>query len=450
MVYLNMIVDGVNNLLWGKNILVVLLVGAAIFFTFKTKFMQFRLFVEIIKILKKDKQKEGKVSSLESFFLGTACRVGAGNIAGVVAAISVGGPGSIFWMWLVALLGSATAFVESSLAVMYRKKDADGHYYGGTPFILEQRLNMKWLGLIYAVASIICYLGVIQVMSNSITDSVTSVYTLGKNFDYLDLKYIISIFTAVVVAFIVYSKGAKDSIINVLNKIVPIMAVLYISLVVYVLAVNFTAIPAMLSKIFSMAFGAKEIAGGGIGIVVIQGVRRGLFSNEAGSGDSNYAAAAVDLDNPAEQGLVQALGVFVDTLVVCSATAFLVLLVPSEITQGLDGMALFQKSVMHHIGTFGASFTVIIMFFFSLSTILAVIYYGKSALRFINESTKLHSIYQVVVLIMIYVGGIKQNIFVWSLADFGLGIMTLINILCIIPISKPAIDALFSYEKTLK
>ncbi len=446
---LNLIVESVNNFLWGKNILVVMLIGAAVYFTFKTKFMQFRMFFKIFKILSKEKIQEGGISSLETFFLGTACRVGAGNIAGVVAAISVGGPGAIFWMWLVALLGSATAFVESSLSVIYRKKDKNGKYIGGTPFIIEEKLRMRWLGIIYAVASIICYLGVIQVMSNSITDSVTSVYNLADDYDPNTLKYILSGLVTIVVAFIIFSRSKKDSIIDALNKIVPVMAVLYIGVVIYILVTNFTNIPSMISNIFQMAFGAKEIAGGGIGIVIMQGVRRGLFSNEAGSGNSNYAAASVDIDNPAKQGLVQALGVFTDTLIICSATAFIVLLAPTDITQGLNGMDLFQSSMMYHIGSLGAAFTVVIMFFFSLSTILAVVFYGKSAVGFISQEKNIYLLYQILVIVMVFVGGIKQNIFVWSLADFGLGIMTVINILCIIPIAKPALDSLEKYKKEL-
>ena len=197
-------VDAVNGLLWGKNILVFMLIGAAIYFSFKTKFMQFRLFHKIIKVLFKNEKGKHGVSSLETFFLGTACRVGAGNIAGVVAAISVGGPGAIFWMWLVAMLGSATAFIESSLAVIYRKKEKDGSFTGGTPFIIEKRLNMRWLGIVYALASVVCYFGVTQVMSNSITSSITSVYTWGADNKFLNLQNISSIAVAILVAYIIF------------------------------------------------------------------------------------------------------------------------------------------------------------------------------------------------------------------------------------------------------
>lgn len=435
------IINFVNEILWGKNILVVMLVGTALYLTLRTRFMQFRLFGDIIKILGKDDKNKDGISSLEAFFLGTACRVGAGNITGVVAAISVGGPGSIFWMWLVALLGAATSFVESCLAVKYREQIGRQEYRGGTPWIIEKRLKKRWLGVIYAVASIVCYIGVIQVMSNSVTESVNSAYKI-------DIQKI-AIALSVIVALIVFIRGKKDTIIVALNKIVPVMAIMYLLVVVFVVLTNLTSIPAMLGNIISQAFGVKEIAGGGIGIVIMQGVRRGLFSNEAGSGNSNYAAAVVDVNEPAKQGMVQALGVFVDTLVVCSATAFIVLLADSSVIAGTSGMTMFQEAIKSHIGWIGIPFTVIVLFFFSLSTILGVTFYGKNAINFVSEAKEMKYIYHVVVVLMVYIGGIEQNFFVWSLADFGLGIMTVINIICLVPIAGEAIEELKKYEKIL-
>ena len=435
------IINFVNEILWGKNILVVMLVGTALYLTLRTRFMQFRLFGDIIKILGKDDKNKDGISSLEAFFLGTACRVGAGNITGVVAAISVGGPGSIFWMWLVALLGAATSFVESCLAVKYREQIGRQEYRGGTPWIIEKRLKKRWLGVIYAVASIVCYIGVIQVMSNSVTESVNSAYKI-------DIQKI-AVVLSVIVALIVFIRGKKDTIIVALNKIVPVMAIMYLLVVVFVVLTNLTSIPAMLGNIISQAFGVKEIAGGGIGIVIMQGVRRGLFSNEAGSGNSNYAAAVVDVNEPAKQGMVQALGVFVDTLVVCSATAFIVLLADSSVIAGTSGMTMFQEAIKSHIGWIGIPFTVIVLFFFSLSTILGVTFYGKNAINFVSEAKEMKYIYHVVVVLMVYIGGIEQNFFVWSLADFGLGIMTVINIICLVPIAGEAIEELKKYEKIL-
>lgn len=436
------IINLVNDLLWGKNILVVMLIGAALYFTLRTKFMQFRLFGDIVKILGKNEKKDEGVSSLEAFFLGTACRVGAGNITGVVAAISVGGPGSIFWMWLVALLGAATSFAESCLSVMYRQRVGNKEYRGGTPWIIEKRLNKRWLGAIYAVASIICYIGVIQVMSNSITESVNAAYGLN-------IKHI-AIGLTIIVGAIIFGRGKKDTIIIALNKIVPIMAILYLIVVLFVIVTNLTSIPGMLMKIVEQAFRPSEMIGGGIGVVIMQGVRRGLFSNEAGSGNSNYAAAVVDVEEPAKQGMVQALGVFVDTLVVCSATAFVVLLADADVIAGTSGMTMFQEAIKSHIGWIGIPFTVIVLFFFSLSTILGVTYYGKNAINFVSEANFMKYIYHIIVVLMVYIGGIEQNFFVWSLADFGLGIMTVINIICILPLAGEALAELKKYEKILK
>lgn len=449
---LTKIVDLVNNLLWGKNILVILLIGAALLASFGTRFMQFRLLGPILSVFTNEEKKENGVSSLETFFLGTACRVGAGNIAGVVAAITVGGAGSLFWMWLVALLGASTSFVESTLAVLYREKNSDGNYIGGTPWIIRKKYKLGWLGSIYAIASILCYVGVTQVMSNSVTESVSSAYNINQDW--------VSIGLTVIVALIIFGKGKKDVIIESLNKIVPIMAVLYLGVVIYIILRNVGQIPSMVYSIFTQAFGAKEIAGGAVGVIIMQGVRRGLFSNEAGSGNSNYAAAVANIEQPAKQGMVQALGVFVDTLLVCSATAFVVLLAGAKKVAGIDGMmlngkelsgmALFQESIRVHIGWVGLPFTVIVIFFFSLSTILAVAYFGKNAINYISKRTSLNIIYQIAIVLMVYVGGIKQNIFVWSLADFGLGIMTVINIICLSPLAKEAFAELRKYEVLLK
>ncbi len=444
------VVNFVNNLLWGKNILVVMLIGTAVYFTIKTKFMQFRLFGDIINILGKSEKDKKGISSLETFFLGTACRVGAGNIAGVVAAVSIGGPGSLFWMWLVALLGATSSFVESTLAVIHRDKLGEGKYIGGTPWVLKKRLGVKIPAYVYAAASVVCYIGVTQVMSNSVTESVSSAYNINTTY--------VSIVLALIVASIIFGKSKRDKIIESLNKMVPVMAALYLGVVLYIILTNLTGFPAMFKDIFSQAFGGKEFLGGTVGGIIMQGVRRGLFSNEAGSGNSNYAAAVVDIDEPAKQGLVQALGVFVDTLVICSATAFVVLLAGAEkVPDGmlldgkvLNGMTLFQESLKTHIGWIGIPFTVVVIFFFSLSTILAVAFYGKSAVAFISEKSGLNLAYQIIIVIMVYVGGVQQNFFVWSLADFGLGIMTVINIVCILLISKDALDELKRYEVILK
>ena len=438
------LVESVNSFLWGENILVIMLIFSAIYLSFKMKFLQFRNFKKF-KYIFSNSNKDKGVSSIEAFLLGIACRVGAGNIAGVVAAISIGGPGSIFWMWLVALFGSATAFVESTLAVVYKEKNQNGIFVGGTPYILKNRLNKKFLGTIYAIASLICYFGVTQVMSNSITESVTSVYNLNiLNFD---LKYLVTIFTLLIVVYVLFfSRSNKDSIINSLNMIVPFMSIIYILCVLYVLIMNFNNIPLMFGNIFYQAFGGKEF----LGVIVMNGVRRGLFSNEAGSGNSSYAAGAVNIDYPAKQGIVQLLGVFVDTLIMCSSTAFMVLLAPDYLLSKYQGMQLFQNVMIYHIGIIAKPFVIILMFFFCISTILAVAYYGKSAINYISNKKIYITLYQIFLIVMIYLGGVTVNNFVWSLADFGLGIVTVINIICILPISNEAYIELKKFENQIE
>ena len=442
------LVESVNSFLWGENILVIMLIFSAIYLSFKMKFLQFRNFKKF-KYIFSNSNKDKGVSSIEAFLLGIACRVGAGNIAGVVAAISIGGPGSIFWMWLVALFGSATAFVESTLAVVYKEKNQNGIFVGGTPYILKNRLNKKFLGTIYAIASLICYFGVTQVMSNSITESVTSVYNLNiLNFD---LKYLVTIFTLLIVVYVLFfSRSNKDSIINSLNMIVPFMSIIYILCVLYVLIMNFNNIPLMFGNIFYQAFGGKEFLGGTFGVIVMNGVRRGLFSNEAGSGNSSYAAGAVNIDYPAKQGIVQLLGVFVDTLIMCSSTAFMVLLAPDYLLSKYQGMQLFQNVMIYHIGIIAKPFVIILMFFFCVSTILAVAYYGKSAINYISNKKIYITLYQIFLIVMIYLGGVTVNNFVWSLADFGLGIVTVINIICILPISNEAYIELKKFENEIE
>ncbi len=442
------LVESVNSFLWGENILVIMLIFSAIYLSFKMKFLQFRNFKKF-KYIFSNSNKDKGVSSIEAFLLGIACRVGAGNIAGVVAAISIGGPGSIFWMWLVALFGSATAFVESTLAVVYKEKNQNGIFVGGTPYILKNRLNKKFLGTIYAIASLICYFGVTQVMSNSITESVTSVYKI--NFLNFDLKYLVTIFTLLIVVYVLFfSRSNKDSIINSLNMIVPFMSIIYILCVLYVLIMNFNNIPLMFGNIFYQAFGGKEFLGGTFGVIVMNGVRRGLFSNEAGSGNSSYAAGAVNIDYPAKQGIVQLLGVFVDTLIMCSSTAFMVLLAPDYLLSKYQGMQLFQNVMIYHIGIIAKPFVIILMFFFCISTILAVAYYGKSAINYISNKKIYITLYQIFLIVMIYLGGVTVNNFVWSLADFGLGIVTVINIICILPISNEAYIELKKFENEIE
>ncbi len=280
-----------------------------------------------------------------------------------------------------------------------------------------------------------------RIMSNTITDSIASVYSIEG----INLKLVISILLSIMMVFILFNKReSQEYIIKIVNKLVPLMAIIYIILFIFVIVINFEQIPNMFKNIFYEALGFRQFTGGIFGVAIMQGVKRGLFSNEAGSGNSNYAAASVHNEDEVKQGFVQMFGVFIDTLVICSATAFIVLLAPKS---DLTGMALFQYSVTHYIGQFGAPLVIMIMFFFCISTILAVVYYGNSAIYYIGTNKYLIPIYQILIILMVYIGGIKRDLFVWSLADFGLGMMTLINIFVLILVGKESIEKLRKFEK---
>ncbi|RGY63652.1 alanine:cation symporter family protein [Fusobacterium ulcerans] len=432
------IVNFVNNIMWNKNLLVVILVVSGIIFTVKTKGVQFRLFGHMISLIteKTKKNREG-ISSFQAFCISTASRVGVGNLAGVVAAVSVGGPGSVFWMWIVALLSSATAFVESTIALIYREKDPQGGYRGGAPYFLTKGLNKRWLGVLFVIFALICWAGVFQIISNSVTESFNTAFGINTKTT--------SIVIVVLAAAVLF--GRRDKIVKVLDKMVPVMAAIYLIVVIFIIVKNITLIPATLKDIFEHAFGIKQFLGGTFGTVVMQGVKRGLFSNEAGSGSAPCAAAAADIDHPVKQGLVQALGVFVDTILICSATAFVILLSRGDIPEGLGGMTLLQESFRYQVGNWGVIFTAVILFLFSFSTILGVSFYAKPNLAFLYDKPWLQEAFKVFTLVMLFVGGVRQNFLVWNLADLGLGLMTIVNLMGVYPLTYKAVESLKEYEK---
>lgn len=432
------IVNFVNNIMWNKNLLVVILVVSGIIFTVKTKGVQFRLFGHMISLIteKTKKNREG-ISSFQAFCISTASRVGVGNLAGVVAAVSVGGPGSVFWMWIVALLSSATAFVESTIALIYKEKDPQGGYRGGAPYFLTKGLNKRWLGVLFVIFALICWAGVFQIISNSVTESFNTAFGINTKTT--------SIVIVVLAAAVLF--GRRDKIVKVLDKMVPAMAAIYLIVVIFIIVKNITLIPATLKDIFEHAFGIKQFLGGTFGTVVMQGVKRGLFSNEAGSGSAPCAAAAADIDHPVKQGLVQALGVFVDTILICSATAFVILLSRGDIPEGLGGMTLLQESFRYQVGNWGVIFTAVILFLFSFSTILGVSFYAKPNLAFLYDKPWLQEAFKVFTLVMLFVGGVRQNFLVWNLADLGLGLMTIVNLMGVYPLTYKAVESLKEYEK---
>ncbi|WP_300357188.1 alanine/glycine:cation symporter family protein [Fusobacterium sp.] len=435
------IVEFVNGIIWGKNIIVILLVGTGIFFTLRMKFMQVRLLKDMVGLLvKNEKDSESGISSFQAFCVSTATRVGAGNLVGVVAALSVGGAGSVFWMWIISIFGAATAFVEATLALIFRERDKRGDHVGGAAFYMQKGLNKRWLGLIFVAFAMICWSGVLQVISNSVTDSFRVAFGMDEK--------IMSIVLTVLAAVVIF--GKKDKTVKVLEKLVPFMAFVYLLLVAFILVKNIAIIPQVFKRIIEEAFGIKQAIGGSFGAVVMEGVKRGLFSNEAGTGSAPSAAAAAEVDHPAKQGLIQALGVYVDTLVICTATALVVLVTKESVIQGLTGMELLQEAFRYHVGDWGVIFIAFILFLFAFSTVLGITYYAKPNLIFIADKDLLQTGFKIFACFMLFYGGMKQASLVWALADLGLGLMAIVNVFAIIPLSKYAFNSLKDYEKRLR
>lgn len=438
MFILESIVNFLNSILWERNLLVVLLIFSGVFFTVKTNFVQLRFLKHMIKLLTDTSSDDSEnLSPFQAFCISTATRVGAGNLAGVVSAISIGGAGSIFWMWVVAFLGSATAFVETTLAMIFREKDNSGHFYGGPCFFLKNGLRKKSWGITFVITGIICWAGVLQVVSNSVTES----FNVAFNVSPMIISSLLTLLACIVIF------GKTDKTAKVLDKIVPIMAVMYLVIVFFIIIKNFTLLPQVFSQIFSEAFGIRQGIGGTIGAIIMQGVKRGLFSNEAGTGSAPCAAASATVSHPVQQGLIQSLGVFVDTFIICTATALVMLLTKSSVIDGLNGMELLQKSFNYHLGsTFGEIFVAIILFLFCFSTLLGICFYGKVNVKFLTDKEFGQILFKIFALSMIFIGGIQQNLFMWNLADLGLALMTIINLSGVFPLSKFAFDSLKDYQ----
>lgn len=436
------LIGTLNGLLWGS-ILIVALLGTGLYFTLKSGFLQFRMIKEMVILISGKRETSSNsegISSFQAFCIGTATRVGAGNIAGVAVAIAAGGPGAIFWMWMVALLGAASAFVESTLSQVYKVKDSEGVYKGGPSYYMEKGLKMKGLGVAFAVCCILTY-GLIfnAVLSHEITASFHQAFGINK--------LITTLVVMVIVAWAVF--GGAKRIASITEKMVPTMAGIYILLAVYLVITNFGAIPGIISLIVKNAFGIDQLIGGGMGAAVSSGVARGLFSNEAGMGGGSIASAAATVSHPAKQGLVQTFGVFIDTLVICSATAVMVLISGDLYTEGLSGVQLVQSSLAQQIGSFGEIFIAVSMFLFAISTIFGCFYYGESSVTFIKDSKTSKTLYKTAGIVMVLFGGLAQSALVWNLADLSMAVMALINIVAILPLSGIAFKLFHDYKAQL-
>ena len=436
-------IDNINTLLWSY-VLIVMLIALGLYFTFRTKFVQFRYFKEMFRLLgdrgDKDEKSSGKVSSFQAFCISTSSRVGTGNIAGIAMAIVTGGPGAIFWMWLIALIGSASSFVESTLAQIFKKKNGNG-YVGGPAYYIEQGLNNKTMAITFVALITICFGFVFNaVQANTVAAAFNNAFGMDK----LAMGIIISLLTGIVIF------GGVDRIAKVSEIIVPIFAGLYILVALFIIATNITVLPDIFKLIFESAFGLREMTMGTMAGMMLTGIKRGLFSNEAGMGSAPNAAATADVSHPVQQGLIQTLGVFTDTIVICSCTAFIILLYPTYMETGLTGIELTQAALSAHIGPIGNIFIAVCIFLFAFSSIVGNYYYGQSNMEFVNLSKTGLNVFRVIVVGMVLFGALTKVQIVWDLADVFMGLMAVINLVAIALLSKYAFAALDDYTKQKK
>ena len=433
----------------GISLLVLILIPAGLYFTIRTKCLPIRFFPEMMRIFveKRSSGKSGSISGLQALIVSTATRIGMGNLVGVVAAVSAGGAGAVFWMWVTALIGSSTAYVEATLAQQYKEEDPlYGGYRGGPAYYIHRffsknknkRYNL--IAVLFALSGLLCWCGVSQVISNSVSEAFENAFQIPP--------IVSTIILVVLAACIVLRKNAT---VKVLDIIVPIMAVFYFLISVFVICKNFSLLPDVFSRIFEEAFGLRQVAAGGLGAALMNGVKRGLFSNEAGSGSAPCAAAAADVSHPAKAGLFQAIGVIIDTIVICTCTAMIMLLAPQEMLSGLQGMELLQTAMQYHFGYAGVIFIAVTLWLFSFSTFIGVLFYARSNVAYLfGDNWNSQTLFKILALAMLFMGGLAAYTFVWELGDIGIALMTIFNMIAIIPMSGQAIKALEDYKKISK
>ena len=455
------LIESVYRLLWGDlfilplgggigiSFMVVLLLAAGIWFTCRTRLLPVRLFRDMLAAVCEKKQGRDGLSSFQTLIISTATRVGMGNLVGVVAAVSAGGAGAVFWMWVTALLGASTSFIESTLAQKYRQPDPlYGGWRGGPAYYLHvlaerkrgKKLKRSVTAALFAASGLICWCGISQVISNSVSSAFENAFHIPP----LATTLVLTAIAAVIVL-------RRNATVKSLDVMVPIMAVCYFVITVGIVLFNLPKLPAVFGRIFAEAFGLRQAVAGGFGAVLMNGVKRGLFSNEAGSGSAPCAAAAAECDDPVKMGFVQALGVLIDTVVICSCTAFLMLLVPQEITEGLAGMDLLQTALQYHLGGFGVVFIAATLALFSFSTFLGVLYYARGNVAYLcGDNWWSQTVYKLIALAMLVIGGMQAYTVVWDLGDVGIGLMTIFNMIALVPMAKEALAALNDYEKRKK
>ena len=448
---LNELITSVNDAIWGY-VLIFVLVGCGVWFTIKTRFVQFRMVGEMFRLLTDSavntveeqvkEQQRGEtskhISSFQAFAVSVATRVGTGNLAGVASAIAIGGPGAVFWMWLIALIGSATAFVESTLAQLYKQKHKDS-FIGGPAYYIQKGLKQRWMAITFAIL-ITCQFG----LSNNSIQANTICGAMQEAFGWSPIW--VGLFLAILALFIVF--GGIQRIAQVSAVLVPVMAVGYLLLAIVIIIMNIGLIPDVFKIIVEDAFGIQQIAGGGIGATIINGVKRGLFSNEAGEGSAPNVAATASVSHPVKQGLIQALGVFTDTLLVCSCTSFIILISGLYKVPELNGIALTQTALQSEVGAMGPIFIAVAILLFAFSSIIGNYYYGEANIRFITPNNTVMTIYRICSAgVMVMFGALASFELVWNIVDFFMAFLTACNLIAIVILGRYAFRLLDDYRQ---
>lgn len=469
------LVHAVSGIIWSKA-LILMCLGAGLYFSFRTRFMQVRGFVEMLRLTVRGQSSEAGVSSFQALAVSMAGRIGIGNIAGVATAIAFGGPGAVFWMWVMGFLGASTSYVECTLAQLYKSKDAEGRYRGGPAYYIEKAMGLKWYAMAFALATIAAA-GFLMpgVQANAIADSIANVCQGSALCGSLDgqwlglperdaLKLGIGVTVALLLAVIIF--GGIRRIAHFAEVVVPFMALGYILMAVTVMVLNAERVPEMFRIIFSSAFGAHAAFGAMLGLAVEWGVKRGIYANEAGQGTGPHAAAAAEVSHPAKQGYVQAFAIYFDTMMVCTSSAFLMLATGMYNVQGPDGQALYsgvvgveagpayaQAAVESILPGWGAGFIALALFFFAFTTIMAYYYMAETNLTYVNGNRRRPLtvlLLRLGILGMVIFGAYRNATLAWALGDIGVGLMAWLNIIAILILHKPALLALRDYERQKK
>ncbi len=431
------ILNTINDYLW-TYVVITMLVLCAVWFTLRLKFMQFRMIKQMVKVMFA-KPKNGSIGSFQAFAVALSSRVGTGNLAGVASAIFVGGPGAVLWMWVMAVFGSATAFVESTLAQLYKRKGEDS-YYGGPAYYMETGLGKRWMGVLFALLITITFgLANQVVQSTTLCDSVSDTFSLNKA----------AVGAVVTIATLVIIFGGIRRISHFASLVVPFMAIGFVILALVIVGMNIMDLPDVFGLIFEDAFGLRQVAGGGVGAAIMQGVKRGLFSNEAGEGSAPNAAAIAETAHPVNQGLLQALGVFVDTLVICTCTAFIII-ISGKYDCGKDGILLTAEAIESEVGSIGRYFITAAIFLFAYSTIIANYFYGETNLRFISGKKWTIQAFRIFSGCVVMLGSLVDIQTAFSLVDICMGLLTITNLVAIAALFPKVVYLLEDYKSQLR